>query len=471
MKAETQRPSIKLMMGATGVVFGDIGTSPLYAFRERFIGHHGLALDRFHVFGVLSMLVWALVLVVTVKYVFVTMRADNRGEGGSFALLALVERVVRTSPALPYIGAAALPATALFYGDAVITPAISILSAVEGLTLLDGGLSAWVIPVTVAIIVLLFAVQRFGTGPIGGMFGPVMVVWFAAIGPLGAVQVTKYPAVLAALNSSYALEFLYADPLRAFFTLGTVVLAVTGAEALYADMGHFGRRAIARAWLWLALPALLFCYAGQSALVLADPAAIQSPFYLLAPSGALIPLLLLSRRCSLATCRACGFNTPPMKSVGRSTHRPSTPCCCDGDRPCPRLPEFRRTRGRLRIGRHRDHGADDAHNRLRHIPNLALEPALGGADLWRAPVARSRALCGIGDEVHRWRLAAGRYRRRAGRDLHDLAPGPHTAQSATRLRDDSRRYLPKDNNEGAPRPRDGRLSYVGQGRCAACPIA
>ena len=287
-------PSRKLMLSATGVVFGDIGASPLYAFRESFIGHHRLPLDDFHVLGVLSMLFWALILVVTVKYVFVTMRADNRGEGGSFALLALVERVARKSPALPYIAAAALAATALFYGDAVLTPAISILSAVEGLSLLGADFIACVIPVTLVLVVLLFAVQRRGTGAIGGWFGPVMLLWFIAIGLLGARQVLANPQVLAALNPTYAAGFFMADPVRAFFTLGTVVLAVTGAEALYADMGHFGRRAIARAWLWLAFPALMLCYAGQSALVLADPEAISSPFYLLAPPALLVPLLLLA---------------------------------------------------------------------------------------------------------------------------------------------------------------------------------
>ncbi|WP_342358369.1 potassium transporter Kup [Terrarubrum flagellatum] len=290
----SQSPRPKLILGAMGVVFGDIGTSPLYAFRESFIGHHGLPLDRFHVFGVLSMLVWALILVVTVKYVFVTMRADNRGEGGSFALLALIERVARTSPALPYIGAAALTATALFYGDAIITPAISILSAVEGLTLIDERFAAWIIPVTLVIIVVLFAVQRFGTERIGGLFGPVMALWFLTILVLGLVQIIRNPGILAAFNPAYAAGFFLADPFGAFFTLGTVVLAVTGAEALYADMGHFGRSAISKAWLWLALPALLACYAGQSALVLADASAIRSPFYLLGPSWLLVPLLLLA---------------------------------------------------------------------------------------------------------------------------------------------------------------------------------
>ena len=289
-----ERSTWKLALGASGIVFGDIGTSPLYAFRESFIGHHRLPLSAFHVLGVLSLLVWALILVVTVKYVFVTMRADNRGEGGSFALLALVRRVAPRSPAVRWIGAAALAATALFYGDAVITPAISILSAVEGLTLLHAGFAAWVLPLTLLLIVLLFAVQRFGTDRIGGLFGPVMVLWFVTIGTLGAIQVWRHPAVLAAANPAYAIRFFLDDPLRAFFTLGTVVLAVTGAEALYADMGHFGRRAISRAWLWLALPALLLCYAGQSALVLDDPSAIRSPFFLMAPPALLVPLLLLA---------------------------------------------------------------------------------------------------------------------------------------------------------------------------------
>jgi KUP system potassium uptake protein len=287
-------PKLKLMLGATGVVFGDIGTSPLYAFRESFIGHHRLPLDQVHVLGVLSMLVWALVLVVTVKYVFVTMRADNRGEGGSFALLALVERVAKRSSELPYIAAAALIATALFYGDAVITPAISILSAVEGMTLLNNSFADYVVPLTLAIVVALFAIQKFGTGLVGGLFGPVMAFWFLTIGVLGVIQVAANPAVLRAASPTYALRFLAADPVRAFFTLGTVVLAVTGAEALYADMGHFGRSAIARAWLWLALPALLLCYAGQSALVLSNPAAIESPFYLMAPAELLVPLLVLA---------------------------------------------------------------------------------------------------------------------------------------------------------------------------------
>ena len=284
----------RLSLGATGIVFGDIGTSPLYAFQESFIGPHKLPINAFHVLGVLSLLVWTLILVVTVKYVFVTMRADNRGEGGSFALLAFVQRVAAGSPALKWIAFAALAATALLYGDAVITPAISILSAVEGLKLVDPRFGDWILPLTLTLVALLFAGQRFGTERIGVAFGPVMLIWFLVIGALGGIQVAAHPAVLAAASPTYAIAFFLDDPARAFLTLGTVVLAVTGAEALYADMGHFGRRAIGRAWLWLALPALLLCYAGQSALVLRDPAAIRSPFYLMAPAPLLIPMLLLA---------------------------------------------------------------------------------------------------------------------------------------------------------------------------------
>jgi len=286
--------TLRLMIGATGVVFGDIGTSPLYAFRESFTGHHRLPLDAPHVLGVLSMLVWALILVVTVKYVFVTMHADNSGEGGSFALLAFVRRKAPQSRVLPWIGGAALVATALFYGDAVITPAISILSSVEGLKLIDPGFRDFVIPVTIGIIIALFAIQRFGTSVVGTLFGPIMVLWFVTIAVLGTIQIVAHPSVLVALNPGYAIGFILAAPIQAFFTLGTVVLAVTGAEALYADMGHFGRIPISRAWLVLALPALVLCYAGQSALVLGDPHAIRSSFYLMAPHWLLVPLLILA---------------------------------------------------------------------------------------------------------------------------------------------------------------------------------
>jgi KUP system potassium uptake protein len=284
----------RLAVGALGVVFGDIGTSPLYAFRESFIGTHRLPIDPLHVLGVLSLIVWALILVVTVKYVLITMRADNRGEGGSFALLALISRVAPRAHLLPAISAGALLATALFYGDAVITPAISVLSAVEGMTLADEKLSIAVVPVTLVITLALFAIQHRGTSAVGRFFGPVMLAWFIAIGVLGALNVAARPSVLEAASPTFAFGLVARDPLRAFLTLGTVVLTITGAETLYADMGHFGRRPISRAWMIVVLPALLLCYAGQAALVLENPAAIEQAFFLLAPGWALWPMLALA---------------------------------------------------------------------------------------------------------------------------------------------------------------------------------
>jgi KUP system potassium uptake protein len=229
--------NMRLALGALGVVFGDIGTSPLYAFRESFIGARRLPVDQVHVLGVLSLIVWALIVVVTIKYVLITMRADNRGEGGSFALLALIRRVLPRARLLPAISFGALLATALFYGDAVITPAISILSAVEGLTLANDRFGIAVIPLTLIITLALFAIQHRGTGLVGRFFGPVMLVWFIIIGVLGAVNVASRPSVLEGVSPSFALGLIASDPLRAFVTLGTVVLTITGAEALYADMG------------------------------------------------------------------------------------------------------------------------------------------------------------------------------------------------------------------------------------------
>ena len=286
--------NLSLSIGALGVVFGDIGTSPLYAFRESFVGEHRLPIDPPHVFGVLSLIVWALILVVTVKYVLITMRADNHGEGGSFALLALIKRVAPGSAWLPMISTAALMATALFYGDAVITPAISILSAVEGVKLADPAFATLVVPVTLVITVGLFAIQHRGTGVMGRYFGPVMVLFFVTIGALGVLNIRAFPSVIQAVNPWYAFVMLGEDPMRAFLTLGTVVLTITGAEALYADMGHFGRVPITRAWMIIVLPGLLLCYAGQAALILTKPAAINQAFFLLAPGWGLWPLLTLA---------------------------------------------------------------------------------------------------------------------------------------------------------------------------------
>ena len=235
----------KLMLGAIGVVYGDIGTSPLYTLKESFLGPHPLAVDQLHIFGVLSLIFWSLMFVVTIKYVFVAMRADNKGEGGSFALLSLISRNLghkKWAPALVILG---VLATCLFYGDAMITPAISVLSAVEGLTVTEAGLQPLVVPISIFILVGLFLVQSRGTAKVGIVFGPVILVYMAALAALGVANILAQPAILQALSPVWALKFFAVNPKLAFLALGSVFLAVTGAETLYADMGHFGRRASA----------------------------------------------------------------------------------------------------------------------------------------------------------------------------------------------------------------------------------
>lgn len=293
-----------LALGAIGVVFGDIGTSPLYALKESFVGHHPLAVDRAHIFGVLSLIFWTMMLIVTLKYVFVILRADNKGEGGSLALLALIGRKLgetRWSGAMVMLG---VIATALFYGDAIITPAISVLSAVEGLTVVHHGMSHWVLPIAVLILIGLFSIQSRGTAAMGKLFGPVMVVYFIVLAVLGVVGISQAPEVLSALSPHYALEFFLIDPGLAFLALGSVVLAVTGAEALYADMGHFGRKAIMVSWLYVAFPCLLINYLGQSALLLHTPGAAENPFFLLAPEWARLPLVILATLATVIASQA-----------------------------------------------------------------------------------------------------------------------------------------------------------------------
>ena len=287
-------PLATLMLGAVGIVFGDIGTSPLYAMKEVFVGHHPLAVDPVHVFGVLSLMAWSLMIIVTVKYVGIILRADNKGEGGSLALLALIQRSTgggRWTAGLVLLGIAA---TALFFGDAMITPAVSVLSAVEGLETVSERFTPFVIPLAIVILVGLFWIQRRGTEVVGKLFGPVMLVYFAVIAVLGAIQIVANPAVLAALNPWWAVRFFLHDGMLAFLALGSVVLAVTGAEALYADMGHFGRRPITLAWLAMVFPALLLNYFGQAALMLRVAAAKDNPFYFMAPDSVRLPLVILA---------------------------------------------------------------------------------------------------------------------------------------------------------------------------------
>jgi KUP system potassium uptake protein len=293
-----------LAIGAIGVVFGDIGTSPLYALKESFIGHHPLAVDRAHVFGVLSLIFWTMMLIVTLKYVFVILRADNKGEGGSLALLALIGRKLGVNRWSPLIAMLGVIATALFYGDAIITPAISVLSAVEGLTIVNDGFARWVLPLSIGILVGLFAIQSRGTAAIGKLFGPVMIIYFIVLAVLGLINIAAAPEVLWALSPHYALDFFLIDPGLAFLALGSVVLAVTGAEALYADMGHFGRKAIMISWLYIAFPCLLINYLGQSALLLNNPAAVENPFFLLAPEWARLPLVILATLATIIASQA-----------------------------------------------------------------------------------------------------------------------------------------------------------------------
>jgi KUP system potassium uptake protein len=293
-----------LAIGAIGVVFGDIGTSPLYALKESFVGHHPLAVDHAHVFGVLSLIFWTMVLIVTFKYVIVILRADNRGEGGSLALLALITRKLEDNRWHAGIAMLGVVATALFYGDAIITPAISVLSAVEGLTIVQDGLTPLVLPVTIAILVFLFAIQSRGTAVVGKLFGPVMLVYFAVLAVLGIAGIAQAPEILWALNPWYALNFFLLDPMLAFLALGSVVLAVTGAEALYADMGHFGRKAIMISWLYIAFPCLLLNYLGQSALLLRHPEAAENPFFLMAPDWARLPLVILATLATIIASQA-----------------------------------------------------------------------------------------------------------------------------------------------------------------------
>jgi KUP system potassium uptake protein len=307
-----------LTIGALGVVFGDLGTSPLYTLQTVFAADNGrIPGTREAVYGVVSMVLWSLFLVVTVKYVGLVMSADNDGEGGMMALVALI-RQLRDRIGIPAFGvliALGIFGASLFFGDAMVTPAISVLSAVEGLKVVSPSLGSVVVPIALVVLLALFAVQRFGTGTVGRFFGPVMVVWFIAVAVVGANEIVKKPGILAALSPTYALAFAFAHPTLVPIALTGVVLCVTGVEALYADMGHFGRRTISQAWLFVAFPALLLNYMGQGARVLADPAARANPFFLTVPGFAQVPMVLLA---TVATVIASQSVIAGAFSLGRS---------------------------------------------------------------------------------------------------------------------------------------------------------
>ncbi|HUG45574.1 MAG TPA: potassium transporter Kup [Sphingomicrobium sp.] len=292
-----------LTLLALGVVFGDIGTSPLYAMRETFAGAHPLPINQIQVYGVVSLIFWSMMLVVSIKYITILTRADNKGEGGSLALLALISRKakIRNSTGIVLLG---VFACALFYGDSMITPAISVLSAVEGLTVVQEDLTPAVIPIAIAILIGLFMLQRTGTARVGALFGPVVSVYFTTIAVLGGLSVAQNPDILWALNPYYAVNFFIIDKWLGFLALGSVVLAVTGTEALYTDMGHFGRRPIRNGWWMFVMPALMLNYMGQGALLIDDPSAVSSPFFLLAPEWFRLPLVLIATLATIVASQA-----------------------------------------------------------------------------------------------------------------------------------------------------------------------
>ncbi len=302
--------TLKLAVGAVGVVFGDIGTSPLYAFRETFAGHHSIEADQLHIYGVLSLVFWSMMLVVTFKYVMTIMKADNKGEGGSLALLALISRSsggARWTWPIVLLG---VFATALFYGDSMITPAMSVLSATEGLQYVSRGFEPYIVPIALAILIGLFAIQSRGTAKVGMLFGPIMLGYFLMLAVLGVMHIVDHPTiVMHTLNPINAMRFFYYDGFTAFIALGAVVLAVTGAEALYADMGHFGRAPIGLSWLCFVLPALMLNYMGQGAMVLAGQVAptaqlIQDPFFLMMPDAWRVPVVLLALLATIIASQA-----------------------------------------------------------------------------------------------------------------------------------------------------------------------
>ena len=294
-----------LTLGAIGVVYGDIGTSPLYTVKEIFAPHTGVPLDTAHIIGAVSTIFWALMLVVTLKYVILILRADNHGEGGGLALTALAASAVKERPVLrrSLVLLGVFGAT-LFYGDSVITPAITVLGAMEGLQIISPGLEAWVIPLSLGVLIGLFMMQRYGTATVGKLFGPIIVVWFSVLGGIGVVHIVQQPGVLVALNPWHAWTFLNSAPIHLLAALGAIVLALTGAEALYADMGHFGKRPIQIAWTALVLPGLALNYMGQGALLMSNPAAIQNPFYRLFPESLMLPAVVLATLAAIIASQA-----------------------------------------------------------------------------------------------------------------------------------------------------------------------
>jgi len=303
MDAHQKQSLPAVTLAAIGVVYGDIGTSPLYTFKECFSPHVGLAPSQAVIFGFLSLITWALIIVVSIKYLAFVLRADNRGEGGILTLMSLAGRntYAGMTTALLVLG---LIGGGFFYGEVVITPAMSVLSALEGLSVATPILTPYILPAAVIVLTALFMIQKHGTGSMGKMFGPIMLIWFVSLGTLGAISIFKNPQVLAALHPHWAIQFFIDHKMVAFFSLGSVVLSITGVEALYADMGHFGKFPIQLAWFTVALPALLLSYYGQGALLLSDPQAIANPFFMLAPEWLVFPMVILSTMATVIASQA-----------------------------------------------------------------------------------------------------------------------------------------------------------------------
>ena len=304
--ADGSRKAMHLMvLGAIGVVFGDLGTSPLYTFSEAFSDQHGMPVTTFNVLGILSLVLWTLLIVVALKYVTFIMRADNKGEGGIMAMMALAQRATRQYPRTrKLVVLAAVLGAALFFGDGVITPSITVLSAVEGLGVAAPQLTHWVVWIAVVVLVTLFLIQKRGTGKVGSIFGPVMCIWFVALGLIGVYNIVQHPLVLRAINPWYGFNFFVHHGAGGFLVLGAVVLCVTGAEALYADMGHFGRKPITVAWYGFVMPGLMLNYFGQGALLVHDPKAASNPFYLAVPEWALYPMIALATAAAVIASQA-----------------------------------------------------------------------------------------------------------------------------------------------------------------------
>jgi len=407
--------SLGLLVAAVGVVYGDIGTSPLYTLKEVFTGGYGVPVNHDGVLGILSLILWSLLWVVSFKYVMFILRADNQGEGGTMALTALARRATAAYPRLRTLMViCGLIGASLFYGDSMITPAVSVLSAVEGMGLAFDGIDHWVVPISLVVLVALFLVQKHGTEKIGKLFGPIMVTWFVVLGALGVHGISQSPEVLKAFNPGWAVNFFVVHPGMGVAILGAVVLALTGAEALYADMGHFGRKPIARAWFILVLPALVLNYFGQGALLLQDPDAARNPFYLLAPGWALLPLVGLAipghgDRLAGSDFRGLLLDPPGHPAGLYPAHAdpahlqrraradlyrcgeldPDGGCGTAGDR----FRVLRGAGGSLRCCGNRDHADDHDPGVGGDAAAVEVAAAAGGADSGRFPAGRRAVLC------------------------------------------------------------------------------